>query len=301
MKRQNGFIPLFILLFVGATITAGALGYSYVFRPTGKIVQNNQEDIPSFSLLPTASPTPSLKPKPTSLIPTYRTPTTIQSTGTIYTYISDNGNPITDNSLQLYIRNENTGDEQIMKNTTSSWTVSGIKPGKYKMYIPYSYKQYFNPERNCEGCRDKEDVSDFGKCGYVVNLHAGDIIKFSCSLRTTHQLNIPPSNISNNSSGPDTMPPNTNIYYPQPNGSITYKMDGKVCAIASEPNDNQGPNGIETEYRFDEGPWSGYAAGRAFLCADSLPNGPHTLSYYSKDKAGNVESTKTLQFTVNIP
>lgn len=85
------------------------------------------------------------------------------------------------------------------------------------------------------------------------------------------------------------------------NGSITYKTDGKVCAIATEPNDNSGPNGIETEYKFDNENWSGYAGGRGYLCSSSLKNGTHTLSYHSKDKAGNVESTKTIQFTVNIP
>lgn len=107
------------------------------------------------------------------------------------------------------------------------------------------------------------------------------------------------SQSSKGSNSPDTTPPTTNIYYPQPNGSITYKIDGKVCAVATAPTDDN-PAGVETEYKFDDGGWSGYAAGRGYLCADSLPNGTHTLSYHSKDKAGNVESTKTLGFTVNI-
>lgn len=98
----------------------------------------------------------------------------------------------------------------------------------------------------------------------------------------------------------DTIPPVTNIYYPQSGGTITYKTVGKICAIATQPSDNTDPAGIETEYKFDESGWSGFAANRAYLCADALANGSHTLHFHSKDKSGNIEEVRSLGFNVNI-
>lgn len=101
---------------------------------------------------------------------------------------------------------------------------------------------------------------------------------------------------------PDNEAPRTNIYYPQNGGTITYKMDGKVCAITTAPYDNQTPFGqIQTQYAFDGDDWSAYATGRAYLCKDNLSNGPHSLKVRSKDNAGNVEAEKVISFEVNIP
>lgn len=96
---------------------------------------------------------------------------------------------------------------------------------------------------------------------------------------------------------PDTSLPITNVFYPQDGGEITYKIDGKVCAIMSAPSDDSGFAGVETFYAFDGG---SFQKGVGYLCADVLPNGPHTLSFYSKDQAGNTETTRTISFTVNI-
>ncbi|MBI2611346.1 hypothetical protein HYW54_01195 [Candidatus Gottesmanbacteria bacterium] len=95
----------------------------------------------------------------------------------------------------------------------------------------------------------------------------------------------------------DTSPPTTNVFYPQAGGFITFKTDGKICAIMSAPTDDSGFAGVETFYAFDGG---SFQKGVGYLCADSLPNGPHTLSFYSKDQAGNTEATRTISFTVNI-
>jgi len=100
---------------------------------------------------------------------------------------------------------------------------------------------------------------------------------------------------------PDITAPTTNIFYPVNNGSITYKIDGKVCAIALAPTDKDSKlSDIETEFKFDNSEWSGYKSGLGYFCSDVLANGQHAISYHSKDKAGNVEEVKTLNFTVVI-
>ena len=155
--------------------------------------------------------------------------------------------------------------------------------------------RYFNPIRSCEGCQNKEDISSFNTCGYVVDVMSGDAISMTCMFGSPKRLGQPSD--SQLSTPQDTTPPMMNIYYPQPNGSITYKIDGKVCAIMTAPTDDSGNQGVETHYRFDDGNWQ---TGGGYLCVDTLSNGAHTLSYYSKDKAGNTESTKTMSFSVNI-
>ena len=99
----------------------------------------------------------------------------------------------------------------------------------------------------------------------------------------------------------DTEAPHTNILYPGNGGEITYKTDGKVCAIQSAPTDNQSPhNDISLSYKFDNDGWSDFISNLSYVCKDSLPNGAHTLSVKSKDKAGNIENEKVISFTVNI-
>lgn len=99
----------------------------------------------------------------------------------------------------------------------------------------------------------------------------------------------------------DTEPPHTNIMFPSNGGEITYKTDGKVCAIQSAPTDNQSSHSdIGLSYKFDNDGWSDFIYNLSYVCKDSLPNGAHTLSVKSKDKAGNVENEKVISFTVNI-
>lgn len=99
----------------------------------------------------------------------------------------------------------------------------------------------------------------------------------------------------------DKEPPIVGIFYPQANSEITYKIDGKICAIADAPSDNiSNWRDITIFFAFDSDPFSS-VKGSAYLCKDSLPNGPHTLRHKSQDKAGNMEAERTLNFTVNIP
>ena len=301
MKLQNGLTPLVVLLIAAVVITTAIGGLSaYSKIKESKDIENKPEEIPDFYIeeFPTSTPTPSLKPtlKP---LPTRIPLSPTLLTAKINVQISDNGTPISDSSIYFFLRNESSAQEQIIKNANSGyWTLSGLKPAKYKMYVSYSYNDYMNIEKNCDGCQNKEEISNPGSCGYTVDLSAGDNIQLFCTLRRVKPLSSQPVDFQPSD---DSTPPNTNIYYPQPNGPITYKIDGQVCAIANPPNDNSGPEGIETEYRFDNENWSGFTVGRGYLCTPSLSNGPHTLSYRSKDRVGNVESTKTLQFTVNIP
>lgn len=102
-------------------------------------------------------------------------------------------------------------------------------------------------------------------------------------------------------SAADTQPPQTNIFYPQDNGTISYKTNGKICAIASEPHDDRtNSNQIQTQYAFDSDSYNTYAKAVVYLCKDVLGNGPHTLKYRSKDEAGNIEAEQTRHFTVAI-
>lgn len=297
MKIQKGFAPImliFLILVGGASLTYG--GYLKFHKKLSKtksvgIVTPTVKPSPTIISLPT--PTKIIIPKETPLPPSTVSPS-------ILFRIDDNGLAIVDPSLSLNIKDENSGKEQTIKNESSGWLISDLNSGKYKFSITFPKDRYFNPQKNCEGCKNVQDISNFDTCGYVFDFNVGDNIKIYCMLRSTQPLPDQSSNTGSTNST-DSTPPTTNVNYPSNNGTLSYKMDGKVCAIASPPTDNvSGTNEIETEYKFDDGGWSGYSTGRAYLCTDSLSNGPHTLSYHSKDKAGNVENTKNIQFTVNI-
>lgn len=298
MKGQNGFAPILLLLALGGSFAIALAGYSLL-----QVKPQQTENISAIT--PTLFSSPTLTPTPTPnkiIIPTKPSFSPTPSLPNVTFLIRDNNNlPIADTSLALSIKNEDTGQEQKIQNKSSSWYITNLDPGKYKFWISYPTDRYVTMEKSCEGCENKQDVTAYDSCGYYFQFQTGNHVIINCKLLVSHPPNALPVNSVYSGSGPDTMPPNTNIYYPQNNGSITYKIDGKVCAIATQPNDDQGPAGIETEYKFDDGSWSGYAGGRGYLCADSLPNGSHTLSYHSKDKSGNVEATKTIGFTVNIP
>ena len=128
------------------------------------------------------------------------------------------------------------------------------------------------------------------KCNIAVNSRVIDA--FSSSYIRPLVTDVPQKS-------PDTTPPITNVFYPQNGGIIDFKTDGKVCAIMGEPTEET-KEGLKTYYKFDGNDWI-ESVGTGYLCADSLPNGPHYLSYYSKDQAGNTEQTRTISFTVNIP
>jgi hypothetical protein len=90
---------------------------------------------------------------------------------------------------------------------------------------------------------------------------------------------------------PDTTPPVTAIALSKPKhqvGSTTY-VSGSTSFKLSASDDASGVK--ETRYRVDNGPWTTYSAG---FTLSTLPDGEHTISYYSIDNAGNTETEKTL-------
>jgi len=89
---------------------------------------------------------------------------------------------------------------------------------------------------------------------------------------------------------PDTTPPVTAITYGPKylSGATTY-VSGSTTFELSASDEASGVK--ETKYRVDGGSWNTYTAG---FTLSSLPDGAHTIGYYSSDKAGNNEAEKTL-------
>lgn len=90
----------------------------------------------------------------------------------------------------------------------------------------------------------------------------------------------------------DTTPPVTTI-------NLTGTMAGgvyitPVTATLTATDDMSGVN--YTMYMIDAGAWTTYTA--PFVISTQ---GAHTISYYSVDKAGNIETTKTTTFTIQYP
>lgn len=295
MKLRNGFAPFFILLILGAIITTGTIGYSYLHRYVenkNKIVESEH---PSF-LQPTESLPSPIVISPTSIPKIVVQPTVLPTVANVYVSINDNGNPILDNALWLHVMNENTQEEKLLQNTSSSWKIVDIKPGKYKITIPFSYKKYFNPDRSCEGCNAKEDKSDFEICGYVINIVAGDNIKISCSLRSTHPLPIANTN-PNQPIPPDSSPPAVDIaghwgqtYGQSPTNSYCFLMKGNDDVLTTD---------AEFSYRskIDQNSWSDWNH-NPYPCYENLSNGSHVFSGEVMDKSGKISDEKSLSFTV---
>jgi hypothetical protein len=88
---------------------------------------------------------------------------------------------------------------------------------------------------------------------------------------------------------PDTIPPVTTCQLEgQMNGDI-YVSNVTVTLTATDNG-----SGVDfTKYKLDTGSWLTYAA--PFLVTT---DGGHVLSFYSKDKAGNVEATQNVTFTI---
>jgi len=84
----------------------------------------------------------------------------------------------------------------------------------------------------------------------------------------------------------DTEPPVTNIYF----DCIT----GKVTLVATDYPLIKGSGVKATYYKIDGGSWNTYI-GVPF----AIPEGTHTVYYYSEDNAGNKEVTKSKTYTVD--
>jgi hypothetical protein len=90
---------------------------------------------------------------------------------------------------------------------------------------------------------------------------------------------------------PDMTPPVTTINLGDPThqvGTSTY-VSGSTAFSLSATDEASGVK--ETKYRIDDGSWNAYSA--EFNLA-TLPEGSHTIGYYSIDRADNDETEKTL-------
>jgi hypothetical protein len=301
MKNNQGFIHAIAILFTVGTIIAAAftgvvfMQYKNTSNKPNNLISDNK--ITPTIIPPSPLPTPTLKPT-TGPIPTKKPIQNISTTGSINANISVDDKQSNDQVFEYVFRNETTGQEKRIHNETSNLNTNSLTPGRYNITILFPQDRFSYSSRECDNCGTSTGFSDWGKCGYEVNLQMGQTINFICKLRSSRIINLPVPSSNTETNQPDTIPPRTNIFYPQPNGSITYKTDGKVCASMSEPIDNAGSQGVETQYKFDNGGWQ---KGIGYLCTESLSNGPHSLSFFSKDKAGNVEAARTINFTVNIP
>jgi hypothetical protein len=94
---------------------------------------------------------------------------------------------------------------------------------------------------------------------------------------------------------PDTTPPVTAIALSEPKhqvGSTTYVSGSTLFELSASD-----ASGIkETRYRVDNGLWTTYSSG---FTLSTLPDGEHTIYYYSIDNAGNSEAEKTITITLD--
>jgi predicted secreted protein len=94
---------------------------------------------------------------------------------------------------------------------------------------------------------------------------------------------------------PDATPPITTIALSEPKhqvGSTTYVSGSTLFELSASD-----ASGIkETRYRVDNGLWTTYSSG---FTLSTLPDGEHTIYYYSIDNAGNSEAEKTLTIVLD--
>jgi hypothetical protein len=126
----------------------------------------------------------------------------------------------------------------------------------------------------------------------VLNVNTGQTIDIYISTRTEpfSLYRIVPYIYSYLTYPPDTTPPVTAIAF-QPThqpASKTYVSGSTVFTLSA----NDDASGVrEIKYRIDGGAWNTYTKG---LTLSTLPDGEHTISYYSVDNTGNNETEKTL-------
>ncbi|MBN1861068.1 MAG: NF038122 family metalloprotease [Candidatus Thermoplasmatota archaeon] len=96
---------------------------------------------------------------------------------------------------------------------------------------------------------------------------------------------------------PDTTPPVTTCSLSGTLGTNSwYVSDVKVTLSATDPGKTgSGPSGVkQTYYKIDSSSWNIYTA--PFTVS---AEGQHTVSYYSDDNAGNIETTKTTSIKID--
>lgn len=91
----------------------------------------------------------------------------------------------------------------------------------------------------------------------------------------------------------DIIPPETTC-----NISGTMQGDVYISDVTITLNATDDFSGVAlTSYKLDNAPWTTYATQPIIITED----GPHVLSYYSIDNAGNIEEEKTCEFDIHHP
>lgn len=310
-----------LLLSFGFAILAIGVGASYFYlskhggdfgKPNkieSQTEQNQVEPLPSITPNPSInqtllhSPTPTPKPRP-SITPTPTPTPTVKFTFHLYeaptsscggyTCIGSNDpneQPIKHpDSFKLKLQNTKT-NQVWQKDSATDWTVEKLLAGSYKATVEYPSATYHGYTSSCDNCQNQQPLSTTGLCGYSFELIIGKDSKMSCGVNNPNEIS-PDAN--------DHNPPSWNVYYPQANGTITYKTDGKVCVYMYPPSDDR-VGDIQGRVGFD-GNWQDWkkASSYAYACMDTLTNGSHTFTYQAKDLAGNEQQVQTMNLTVNI-
>lgn len=94
----------------------------------------------------------------------------------------------------------------------------------------------------------------------------------------------------------DKNPPNTTMLVGNPNyrSNATFYVSGQTAFLISASDDISGIR--EIRYKIDEGPWNLY--NETFVLS-AYSNGPHTLRYYSVDRANNREDEKKFEIILD--
>lgn len=318
MSKAGFTIPLVLgALFLGvfAISAAGIISLSQAPRPTpqseqGLIREDDPTIIEAVRKDATKSGEPSLAVKSPlvtedlpQVAPPQTKPTVAPSgTITISIYDIDGGKTIENSDFHFNIFSNNPKVRFENKGVTK-WEVGNLTPGRYSAEVYFPSNSYQARTYSCDNCENLSFTSSTNRSSYDFDLRAGNNphMRIGYAKGSGSGLNQNQNSNNGNGSQNDTTPPTTNIYYPQNGGTITYKIDGKVCAIQTAPTDDSGGSNVELQFQFDTNSWSEWKSGQGYLCSDSLSNGTHTLQFHSRDKAGNVESLRSISFTVNIP
>ncbi len=242
-------------------------------------------------------PSVEIKPEPAPVVPK---PNVATAKVSITIFDIDGWKSITSDDFHFNVFS-NSPKVRFETKGVTTWQVDNLSPGRYSAEVYFPTASWQARTYSCENCTNQSFTSGTNHSSYDFDLLDGSHPHLKFGYARGSGSGLSQDNNSGTNNQRDTTPPITNIYYPQNGGTITYKLDGKVCAIQTAPTDDSGHNNVEISFQFDSGSWSEWKANQGYLCAETLPNGPHTMQYHSRDKAGNVEATRTLSFSVNIP
>lgn len=172
--------------------------------------------------------------------------------------------------------------------------IAGLSKSTITMY--YNYSGGWKQIGVSSDSSDFKDVFEFKVPLKLLGLKTGQIVgiyavapswNFARDIPQTGYLAYPPVK--------DSAPPVTAIAFEPRHqvGSTTYVSSSTLFELSAS-DDASGVK--ETRYRIDDGPWTTYSAG---FTLSTLPDGKHTIRYYSVDNAGNTEAEKTLTIVLD--